>query len=149
MCHVGYLREMDCFLRGHRWKNLCRHMIFRQRESQGALDDEGSIFARLVGKFLMRWLPLFMVVSSFVLLLRKMCNSYFVVPNNTQAETFVLHFFVLNGKCFCKKYLKLIHYTIYLGKYGHIGILYIRGSIYPKEYLIAILGVCCTIVGIT
>ncbi len=29
-----------------------------------------------------------------------------------------------------------------LGKYGHIGILYIRGIIYPKEYLVAILGVC-------
>ncbi len=29
-----------------------------------------------------------------------------------------------------------------LGKYGHIGISYTRGSIYPKEYLIAIPGVC-------
>ncbi len=29
-----------------------------------------------------------------------------------------------------------------VGKYGHIGILHTRGSIYPKEYLVAIPGVC-------
>ncbi len=36
-----------------------------------------------------------------------------------------------------------------IGKYGHIGILYTRGSIYLKEYLIAILEVLCTTVGVT
>ncbi len=36
-----------------------------------------------------------------------------------------------------------------VGKYGHIGILYIRGSIYPKEYLNVIPGVFYTIVGTT
>ncbi len=34
-------------------------------------------------------------------------------------------------------------------KYSHIGILYTRGSIYPKQYLIAIPEVWCTTLGIT
>ncbi len=49
-----------------------------------------------------------------------------------------------------KKFLvRGAHDTVILGKYGHIGILYIRGSIYPKEYLVVIPGVCYTIVGTT
>ncbi len=44
---------------------------------------------------------------------------------------------------------QLLFLWLCIGKYGHIGILYTGGSIYPEQYLVAIPGVCFTIVGIT
>ncbi len=72
------------------------------------------------------------------------CRQQAQMLENSKKDTSVNDVVFFNAQVTCRRPVVVTN----LDKYGHIGISNTGGSIYPKEYLVAILGVRRSITGI-